>query len=137
MAPSALYVPVENSIELMAVSVRAMLAAPGRKLDALAQWKPRDGESWLRHRSPQRPVKKAAWRFMPSPVTALARPISGCGPMHAAKQRLFGLVYPSFSLSETGWENNVDALLKIQTAEDAKTLRKLADKLAQPRSGRG
>ncbi len=136
VAPSALYVPVENSIELMAVSVRAMLAAPGRTLDALPSGR------LAVEKLVEAPVMSKSGKKGRVALYALSG--YGTSPSYLwlwadapAKQRLFGLVYPSFSVSETGWENNADALLKIQTAEDAKTLRKLADKLANRGQGIG
>jgi len=125
---SALYVPIESSVELLAISARALLAAPGRKLAALPNG------------------QLAIERLTEAPVTANGRKgrvalyaISGFGtsPAYvwlwadkAANNRLFGIVMPAFSVTESGWQGNADALLKLQVAEESRTLQRMADKLA-------
>ena len=125
---SALYVPIESSVEMLAISARALLGSPGKKLAALP--------------SGQLAIEK----LTEAAVAAKGRQgrvalyaISGLGtsPVYvwlwadaAAKDRLFGIVMPAFSVVESGWEENADALLTLQVEAESRTLRKLADQLS-------
>ena len=124
-ADSALYVPVESSLEAAAISLRALLRAPGNKLGALPSG------------------QLSALRIMDADVTngkqkkgVILYAVSGLGlePSYfwmwkgpnPATARLFGIVYPGFSVIEEGWESNAQALLDKQMVADDKTLQKLA-----------
>ena len=132
-AASALYVPIESSIEMLAISARALMRAPGKKLPALPSG------------------QLAVERLVEAAVTAGDRSgrvalyaITGMGtsPSYvwlwadaAAGDRLFGMVMPAFSVLKAGWEANADALLKLQVEADSKTLHKLARELAHRSEG--
>jgi cytosine/adenosine deaminase-related metal-dependent hydrolase len=124
-AISALYVPVEDSLEASAISLRALLRAPGNKLGALPNG------------------QLSAMRIMDAVVNKGKKTkgvslfaVSGFGlepsylwmwkSPNPATARLFGIVYPGFNVIEEGWESNAQALLDKQLGADEKTLQKLA-----------
>ena len=132
--PSAIYIPVESSLEALAVVVRSLLRAPENKLAALPS-----GQLSLT-RMFDAPVSKdkssaqvtlyqiaglalePAYMWMwktPDPQTA----------------RMFGIVNPGFSVVEEGWENNSAALLKLQMEANAATLKNLASKYSRQPAG--
>ncbi len=125
---SAIYVPIENSFETVAVIARALLRAPGRKLSAL----PNGQLAIERVLDAQVKSKSGSGKVSLYAITGF-----GVEPSYLwlradgrAAQQLFAVVFPSFSLVEAGWEQNCDALLKQQLDADAKRLKALADRLA-------
>ena len=126
-AASAIYIPVESSMEASAIVIRALLNAPGNKLSALPS-----GELSISR------VRDAAVVSGKSKGEVTLYQVAGISlePTYVwmwktakpASARMFGVVYPGFSAVETGWESNADALLKLQIEADSATLKKLAAK---------
>jgi hypothetical protein len=125
---SAIYVPIENSFETIAVIARALLRSPGHKLAALP-----NGQLSIEK------VSEASVTFKAGTGRVSLYAITGFGvePSYLwlrsdgpSVQQLFAVVFPAFSLVESGWEENCDALLKQQLDADARRLKTLADLLS-------
>jgi hypothetical protein len=131
---NAIYVPVESSMETLAISVRALLRAKGNKLVAL----PSGQLSIVRVRD-----ASVAKDGMKKSVTLYAITGFGLEPSYVwmwktatpATAGMFGVVYPGFSAIETGWEANADALLKLQQASDDLALKKIASQYVRRPQG--
>ncbi len=127
-ATPGVYVPIESSIETLAVMARALMRAPGRKLAALP-----DG-LLSAEKLTEAPIAVAGKEAR---VVLYAVNGMGVSPNYvwlradgADNGKLFALVAPAFAVIETGWEAASDTLLKLQVDADSKTLRTLADKLS-------
>ncbi len=132
--PSAIYIPVESSMEAYAIVVRALLRAPGNKLAAL----PGGQLSIAKVRDASVVKGKAKADVTLYQVSGIAfepNYVWMWKNATPATARFFGIVFPGFSAIETGWEGNADALLKQQIAADNETLKKLAAKHIQPQAG--
>ncbi|MBL8520835.1 MAG: amidohydrolase family protein [Betaproteobacteria bacterium] len=135
----AAYVAIENSPEFIAILARAVLKAPRQQLPALPS-----GQLLIEKLTEAKVVAKASG----TPGKGAAKPREGTASLYALrglgiaptyvwlwngaanKQRMLGFVEPAFAFLETGWENNHEALLKVQVAADAKSHKALYDKLA-------
>lgn len=122
------YLPIESSLEILGITTRALLQAPGNKLPGLP--------------SGQLALKKMAEATVTSTKKQKARAtlynISGVslspayvwmwsGPGKGKSgPGMLGIVNPGFSVLEAGWEGNEEALLKIQKDVDNKALVELA-----------
>ncbi len=133
-AASAIYVPVESTLEVAAITARALLRAPGNKSEALPSGQlaiSKLVDTTVSKGATKRAVTLYAitgFGFEPSYLWMWKTP----DPSTAG---LFGVVAPGFSVIETGWEANADALLKTQIAADDKVLRDLATKWVKKPSG--
>ncbi len=124
----AIYVPIENSFETIAITARALLRAPGQKLAALP-----NGRLAIEKITEADVVSKAG----KGRVTLYAITGFGIEPSYlwlrsgaGGGNRLLAVVLPSFYVVEEGWEDNCDAMLKIQLEADAARLKKLAMRLS-------
>lgn len=117
------YLPIEPSIEVLGITVRALLQAPGNKLPGLP--------------GGQLTLKKMAESTVTSAgkkkAKAILYNVSGLGlsPTYvwmwaSPKPGMLGYVSPGFAVLETGWEGNEQVLLKIQKDVDNKALVELA-----------
>jgi hypothetical protein len=127
-AGGAIYVPIENSFETIAITARALLRAPGNKLPALP-----NGRLAIEKITDASVASKTGGGM----VSLYAITGFGIEPSYLwlwadapAGNRLFAVVMPSFSLVEAGWEDNCDALLKLQIEADSRRLKQLAGRLA-------
>jgi imidazolonepropionase-like amidohydrolase len=125
----AQYVAIESSPEFTAVVARALLKAKDRTLPALPSGQlsiEKLTEANVKHKGPGKAREGKASLYA----------IRGFGVsptyvwMWNGTQKMLGFVEPAFAFLETGWENNHDALLKIQIDADAKSHKTLIDKLA-------
>jgi imidazolonepropionase-like amidohydrolase len=121
---SALYVPVESSVEALAIAARALLRAPDKKLAALPSGQLSIAK--LQDLNLEMAGKKAA-------VTLYS--IAGLGLEPAfiwlradAQLPLFAVVAPGFAVIEAGWDEQADKLLKLQQTAENTLLKSLADK---------
>jgi hypothetical protein len=135
----AIYVPIESSLEVGAIGVRALLRAPKNSLPALPSGQitlsklaemdvTRSASGSANAKSKAGPAKRkvtlyqlAGISLTPSYVWMWSGPNPG----------MFGIVYPGFSVIEEGWEANADALLRRQLEADAASLKSLATKLTR------
>jgi cytosine/adenosine deaminase-related metal-dependent hydrolase len=131
---NAIYVPVESSLEVAAITMRALLRAPGNKLDAIPS-----GQLDLtklvdasvtkgREKKSVTLYSVTGFGFEPSYMWMWKTP----NPSTAG---LFGVVSPGFSVIEAGWEANADSLLQAQIAADDIALKKLAETLVKKTAG--
>ncbi len=125
----AQYVAIESSPEFNAVIARALLKAKDRKLASLPSGQlsiDKLAEATVTHKGPGKPRTGKASLYA---IRGL-----GVSPSYVwmwnGTQKMLGFVEPSFAFLETGWENNHEALLKIQIDADAKSHKALIDKLA-------
>jgi imidazolonepropionase-like amidohydrolase len=126
-AATAMYVPVESSLETGAVTARALLKTKDNKLDALPSGQLSIAKI-LDSTVTNGKVKK--------PVTLYAIAGFGLEPSYIwmwktaspSSAGMLGVVSPGFSALESGWEANADALLKTQLDADGITLKKMAAK---------
>ncbi|MFO0323708.1 MAG: amidohydrolase family protein [Burkholderiales bacterium] len=131
---SAVYVPVESTLEVSAIITRALLRSPGNKLDALPS-----GQLAAQKLVDATVTKGALTKL----VTLYAVTGFGFEPSYVwmwktadpSTAGMFGVVSPGFSIIEAGWEANADALLKAQIAADDKALRDLGTKLVKKPAG--
>lgn len=125
----AQYVAIESSPEFTAVIARALLKARDRKLPALPS-----GQLSIDRLSEAAVTHKGSGKPRTGKVSLYAIRGLGASPTYVwlwnGTQKMLGFVAPSFAFLETGWEDNRDALLKIQIDADAKSHRALAEKLA-------
>ena len=124
---SAIYIPVESSMEASAIVIRALLNAPGNKLSAL----PSGELSISRVRDAtvaNAKVKGEVTLYQVAGISLEPTYVWMWKTAKPASARMFGVVYPGFSAVETGWESNADALLKLQIEADSASLKKLAAK---------
>jgi hypothetical protein len=131
---SAIYIPVESSMEASAIVVRALLRAPGNKLPAL----PSGQLSIARLLDAPVTNGKGKGEVTLYQVTGLSLEPNYVWMWKTAAPstaRMFGLVSPSLNAIETGWESNADALLKLQIEADSATLKKLAAKTIRQTTG--
>ena len=127
---AAIYVPVESSLEAAAITVRALLRSPTKKLDALPS-----GQLSVSALA-DATVSKGSMKKL---VTLFAVTGFGFEPSYfwmwktpnPANAGLFAVVSPGFSVVEAGWEANADALLKLQNKADDQVLKKLAETLVK------
>ncbi len=117
------YLPIESSLEILGITTRALLKAPGNKLPGLP--------------SGQLALEKMAEATVTSAKKQKAKAtlynISGVSLSPAyvwmwsgQKPGMLGIVSPGFSVLEAGWEGNEEALLKIQKDVDNKALVEMA-----------
>jgi Amidohydrolase family len=129
---SAVYVPVESSFETLAIIARALLRAPDNKLAALPSGqlsiaKIQDaGVSAGPQKATVTLYSIAGLSLEPSYIWLRNDPKAG-----ADGNAFFAVVSPGFAVVQAGWEENTDALLKIQQESDVLQLKKLADKLVR------
>jgi hypothetical protein len=125
---SGVYVPVESSIEMLAIMARALLKAPGNKLAALPS-----GEAAI-SRLTQTTVSNGSKSAKVSlySVTGLGLSPQFLWLHDDAAARMFAVVQPGFAAVESGWESSAEALLKMQLDEENKLLRALVQKLTKP-----
>jgi hypothetical protein len=122
---SAQYVPVENSLETIAVIARALLRQPEGKLVALpaGQLSIRTVRETTVHSGPReaKVTLYAIFGLDYSPTLLW---------LHSGEPRgLFAVVYPGAAFIEPGWEDRADDLLKLQQEGEREILRALADSL--------
>jgi Amidohydrolase family len=123
---SALYVPVESSIETFAITARALLVAPSNKLAAMPS-----GQLSIAKVQDAAVVKGA------DKVNVTLYTVAGLSLepsylwLRADDKSLFAVVSPGFAVVQAGWEANADALLKLQEASDITLLKTLAKKLTK------
>lgn len=134
-AANGLYIPVENSLETVAIGLRALIRAPGMKLGALPSGQlaasrlfemPVTGESGKKGKVALYAITGVSLEPNYIWMWANGKP---------AEAGMFGITFPGFSVMEKGWEKNADALLKRQLEADSITLRKLADKMIRKHPG--
>jgi Amidohydrolase family len=137
---SALYVPVESSIEVFAITARALLRAPGNKLAALPGGQlsiakiretsvsagPPAGSPVSSQKATVTLYSVAGLSLEPSYIWLRSDPKAGNDG-----NAFFAIVSPGFAVIQAGWEANTDALLKIQQESDVLQLKNLADKLVR------
>jgi len=125
---AGVYLPIESSLEILGITTRALLQAPGNKLPGLP--------------SGQLTLKKMAEATVISTTRKKAKAtlynISGVSLSPAyvwmwsgsdkgkSGPGMLGIVNPGFSILEAGWEGNEEALLKIQKDVDNKALVEMA-----------
>ncbi|MEQ1515739.1 MAG: amidohydrolase family protein [Usitatibacteraceae bacterium] len=131
---SAVYIPVESSMEASAIVIRALLNAPGNKLPALPA-----GQLSIA-RVLDAPVVKGSTKgeatlYQVAGISLEPNYVWMWKTAKPATARMFGIVAPGFNAIETGWEGNAEALLKLQIAADSATLKKLAAKSIQQPAG--
>lgn len=118
------YLPIESSLEILGITTRALLKAPGNKLQGLPS-----GQLTLRKMA-EATVTSAAKRkakatlyniagvsLSPAYVWMWSAPGNDKGG-----PGMLGIVNPGFSVLEAGWEGNAEALLEIQKSVDNKAL---------------
>jgi Amidohydrolase family len=136
---SALYIPIESSLEPGAIAIRALLRAPGQTLPALPS-----GQITLSKLAEADVMHKAAGSKAPTgqrkkvvlyQLTGISLTPQYVWMWSGANPGLFGVVNPGFSIVQEGYEHNADALLKKQLAADAAALKKLAEKHTKRMSG--
>lgn len=133
-AATAMYVPVESSLETSAITARALLKAKDNKLEALPSGQLSISKI-LDSTVTNGKVKK--------PVTLYAIAGFGLEPSYVwmwktatpSAAGMLGVVSPGFSALESGWEANADALLKTQLDADGITLKKMAAKYVKTPAG--
>lgn len=117
------YLPIESSLEILGITTRALLKAPGNTLQGLP--------------SGQLTLKKMAETTVTSVTKKKAKAtlynIAGVSLSPAyvwmwsgPNPGMLGIVNPGFSVLEAGWEGNEEALLKLQQDVDNKALVELA-----------
>lgn len=128
---AALYVPVENSYEPIAVIARALLRQPGRPLAALPA-----GQLSIKT------LKEATLQSVAGQVDVALYAVFGLDVSPTliwmrtdANRRFFAATYPGFAAIESGWEDRADDLLKLQQDAERGLLRSLADSLAHRLEG--
>ncbi len=131
---SAIYVPVESSIEASAITVRALLRAPGNKLDALPGGQLAIARM-LDANVTSGKQKRTVTLYAVTGVSFEPSYIWMWKSATPATTRFFGVVAPGFSAIEKGWESNADQLLKIQIDADAMALKRLANKYVKRPTG--
>ncbi len=124
---SAVYVPLESSVEALAITARSLLRARDNKLPALP-----GGQlsiSKLQETTLDVNNKKAA---------VVLYSIAGLGLEPAfvwlkadASQPLFAVVSPGFAVIEAGWDSEVSKLLKLQQTAENVLLKSLAEKFTR------
>ncbi len=124
---SAIYVPVESSMEASAITVRALLRAPGNKLDALPGGQLAIARM-LDANVTRGKQKGAVTLYAVTGVSFEPSYIWMWKTATPSTARWFGSVTPWFSAIEKGWESNADQLLKIQMDADAMTHKRLVEK---------
>lgn len=125
---SGVYVPVESSIEQLAVIARALLKAPGNKLAAL----PSGQLSVTRLKQTSVSANGKAAKVALYSVSGLGLAPQFLWLRDDAAAALFAVVYPGFSVVEAGWDTTTDGLLKMQLDEENTLLKSLAQKLRKP-----
>jgi hypothetical protein len=128
---SAVYVPLESSVEALAIAARALLLAKDNKLPAL----PSGQLSLLK-------LQEIALQVGDKKSTAVLYSIAGLGLEPAfvwltasAEQPLFAVVSPGFAVIEAGWETEIAKLLKLQQNAENVLLKSLADKFSKRADG--
>ncbi len=119
--------PVESSIETLAITARALLRAPNNALPALPS-----GQlsiSKLQDVDLEMGAKKTA-------VTLYSIAGLGLEPafiwlQSSAAHPLFAVVGPGFAVIEAGWDEQADKLLKLQQTAENALLKSLADKFTK------
>lgn len=133
---SAVYIPVESSLEASSIVVRALLSAPGNKLAALPSGQlsiSRVLDAAVVNANAK--AKGEVTLYQVAGVSLEPNYVWMWKTAKPATARMFGVVSPGFSAIETGWESNADALLKVQIEADSAALKKLAARTIQQPSG--
>jgi imidazolonepropionase-like amidohydrolase len=128
---SAIYVPVEGSIESLAANARALIKAPGNKLAALPSGQAAIAR--IKDVSVQAGGKTA--KVVLYSITGLGLEPTFVWMREDAALSLFALVSPGFAVVEAGWDETTEDLLKIQQIEENALLKTLAQKLSKRAEG--
>jgi Amidohydrolase family len=130
------YIPVESSIEVSAIGVRALLRAPGNKLAALPSGQLAIAK--LMDADVSHDKSKKRGRVTLYAITGVGLEPNYIWMWHAAKpaeSQFFAVVTPGFNVVQEGWQGNADALLKKQLVANNQRLNKLAQTLVRKVDG--
>jgi imidazolonepropionase-like amidohydrolase len=134
-AANGLYVPVESSLETVAIGVRSLLRAPGNRLPILPTGQLSLTKLAEMPVTSDRGKKAKATLYAMSGVSFEPNYVWMWSASKPTDAKLFGIVFPGFSVVEKGWEKNADTLLRKQLDADADTLRKMAAKYVHRHPG--
>lgn len=130
----AIYVPIESSLEPGAIAIRALLRAPGKTLPALPS-----GQITLSKLADADVTRKGVTgrreKVVLYQLTGISMTPQYVWMRSGANPGMFGVVSPGFSILEEGYEHNAEALLKLQLAADAASIKKLARQHTKQMSG--
>ena len=123
-AESAAYVPLESSLEALAITARSLLRARDNKLPALP-----GGQLSIAR------LQETTLDVNNKKVAVVLYSIAGLGLEPAfvwlkadAAQPLFAVVSPGFAVIEAGWDSEAGKLLKLQQTAENALLKSLAEK---------
>ena len=131
--------PVESSVEVLAITARAVLRAPGNRLAALPSGqlsiaKLQDTHLEMSSKKITVTLYSIAglglepafiWLKTGAPDTPDTPGTPGIAPA------LFAVVGPGFAVIEAGWDEQADKLLKLQQTAENALLKSLADKFTK------
>lgn len=124
---SAVYVPLESSMEALAITARSLLRAKDNKLAGLP-----GGQLSISK------VQETTLEIASKKSSVILYSVAGLGLEAAfvwlrasAEQPLFAVVAPGFAVIEAGWESEIAKLLKIQQSAENVLLKSLAEKFTK------
>jgi imidazolonepropionase-like amidohydrolase len=128
---SAVYVPLESSVEALAIAARSLLRAKDNKLAALPS-----GQLSISK------LQEATLEIASKKSSVILYSVAGLGLEPAfvwlrasAEQSLFAVVAPGFAVIEAGWESEIAKLLKLQQSAENVLLKSLAEKFTKRTDG--